>query len=200
MSPLSVGGSREPPSYPAGAGRRYDRFPVVSDPVPSIRPVGEIEAINDLLHSLRTVDRGWRGIRAVRPTLEQELAQSVDVVRVKVREENTIDLALRDAHLRKDARGACANVDYVEPVSSYHRRTRARTLWIRDRRAGATECHVEPVRKLAKQVGLEIRCDHAADHSHRNLRAQHIADHGGENDHSEEADQKTLHFKRSAAG
>lgn len=95
------------------------------DPVALVQAVGQVESLHHQLDPLRTVDRQLVGVAAGGPALQQQFAQSADVVGVEVRQERAVNLCGLNAHQRRRARPSFANVHHerVAAGDDQHART-----------------------------------------------------------------------------
>ena len=144
------------------AVRRQQVGAVVCDPVGDVEFVRGLEAGNDALDAVRTVDIEGLGPSA-RPTGEGHLAEFTDVVRVEVGQQDAREVAQGQPPEAQVLRRAGADVDQEHPPPGDHRRAGSGALGARQRRSAAADDDVQgavveqgrPVGRPGPELGLD---------------------------------------------
>ena len=158
----------------AKAGGRHDVLAMVHHAVVLVLRIGLHKAGHHLLHAFRAMHRHRLGVGGRDPALQHQLAQAVEVVGVKVREEDRLDAAGVEVHLADVAHAGVAGVKHKQALARHHQGAGAAALFIGKRRTGATQAHMQAVRQLSQAVVGEPFDHQALGHSHAQRRAKHI--------------------------
>jgi hypothetical protein len=129
----------------AESGGVGDVGAVVGEPVGAVDLVREVEPVDDLADTCRSVHWRRRGPVPPDPGLQQELAESVDVVGVEVGDHCGFDPLDREPHALQIADAASAGVEHERPVAGDHADTRPGPQRVGHRRPGTRHEDVQSV-------------------------------------------------------
>lgn len=166
----------------AKARGRNSGVAMVSSAIRLIRGVGRHKTIHHRLDAARTMHGHWRRVGASHPPLQQQLPETVDVVRVKVGEVNRLDSAGIEAHLLQRLGGARTRVKDKHARAGDHQRARARAPIVGEGTARAAEHGGQRVRaETSDSVGGHARGRRVTQQEQKRLAAERVqsdAQHG----------------------
>ena len=125
-----TGRGRDHFGHSAETGRIGNLWAVMCRAICAVEPIGHIETRHDIANALGPCDRQRRGTRTAHPCLQHQLAQSVYVIGMQVREVDFLEPSNREAHPRKPARAARTNVEHHCMAAGDHTDTGSRTCGI----------------------------------------------------------------------
>ena len=134
--------------------------------------VGLVDSRNDLLNSLGSVDGNRRGVVSVDPPLHQKFSEAINMVRVKMREKNSINPALGNLHLIENARRARATIDDVDLIPRDDRGAGTGAIRVGQWGTGPTKGDIEAVGKPVHKIARKPFCHNAIHHGAGDLRAK----------------------------
>src|SRR5579859_6817207 len=122
-------------------------------PVSTIQSIGLLETLDDAIDAGWTIDWQRRRIGPSRPTLQQQLSQSVDVVGVEMRQKDGRDIGGRQVHQGQVLLSSGADIDDQQASPRQDRRARAGARRVGHRRARPAEANVKAITKTLIGIG-----------------------------------------------
>ena len=141
-------------SSPAGW---HDLFAVMRNSVAVIERISGVETRHDLFDTFGAINRQWGGACTASPMVQHQRADPVDMVRMEMGQQQSIDVSGADPHQVEIAIAVLAHVDHQHLLARNHDIARPRTLRIDHGRAGATQPDMKPVIEAGQLVASRHR-------------------------------------------
>jgi hypothetical protein len=130
--------------------------------VDRIEAIGLVQALRDLTNALRANDRQRKSFAATRPPQNAQFTQAIDMVGVKMGQEDRFNQGRRVPDPSKVSRGAGARIDEKERIPSDDGHAGGGTTGIGKRPARTTKCDVEALWQVTDHIGAHIDLDPCA--------------------------------------
>ena len=132
-----------------------------------IESVGLVQAGGDLADAFGGVDGQRRSRTSAGPAQHAELAEPVDMIRMKVRQEDGFDARRLDTLGGETSSGGRSGIDEVDSLARNDREARCRASGIRQRTSRSAEHNVQAVGKGLEGVGVDVALENATHDPHR---------------------------------
>ena len=91
--------------------------PVMCDPVAAVLGVGSVETCNDRIDALRSVHGERCRVEAAHPALQHEGAKPIDMIGMKMSQQDRLDTAGRERHALKVSCSSVAGIDHEQAAA-----------------------------------------------------------------------------------
>jgi hypothetical protein len=161
------------------------RIAMVRHPVAPVLAVGLHQPRHHLLHARRAMH--WQGcaVTALHPALQHQLAQTVNVVRMKVSEKHRFYPPMGKTQAANVAAGTVACIKYQKTLPCHHQGAGAGAQLVRKGRTRPTHSHMQAIGQALQTGGGQVLGRDFEGHLQGDLCAPVVNGRSGEEEHQE---------------